>query len=277
MPKHVPFLILAVCAAAACAQTPINGNAGGMTLDSSGSPFVVEKELTVPRGKTLTVKEGCVLLFKQFAGLTIKGNCFVNGTPAHPVVFTSINDSVYNKTSTQESNPFDWNGITVTGESSDVLFKYVNVRYSTFGIKSQNPDMMILQGLFAQNGQFHFTVNDKIQTIAENQPFSYNENRKIPEQPAPAAKAPLSRQRKILRFGLLGAGAAGAITGIILSANAASKYSHWKDISSQTNPLPPPGEYEKRRDAFHGALTGAIITDIIGVLGLAGFGLTFVF
>jgi hypothetical protein len=164
--KHIffllPFVILAngLCTNT-CAQTTISGNVGDMVLDSSGNPFIVEKDITVPKGKTLTINEGCALLFKPFTGFTIEGNCSVNGTQEHPAFFTSINDSVFNKTSTQPAGAFDWNGITVAKKSGNVVFNFIDVRFSVFGIKSLNPDIIILQSTFKQNGQFHFNVNDK--------------------------------------------------------------------------------------------------------------------
>jgi hypothetical protein len=256
------------------AQTTISGNLGDVVLDSTGNPFIVEKDIAVPKGKALTIKEGCALLFKPFTGLTIQGNCSANGTKEHPVIFTSINDSIYNKTSAQPAGAFDWNGITVAKKSGNVAFNYIDVRFSVYGIKSQNPDITILQSTFKQNGQFHLTINEKIQSVQDNQPYSYNETR----QAQPEAKATAqTRNFKILRYGLLGVGAAGSIAGIIMSINASSAYSDWKHIEQETNPLPPKGEYEKRRDKYNSAFTGALILDILGGLGLAGFGVTFVF
>jgi hypothetical protein len=81
------LMLVASIAVAAYAQTTISGNLGDMTLDSAGNPFIVEKDITVPKGKSLTINEGCALIFKQFTGLTIQGSCTVNGTKDHPVVF----------------------------------------------------------------------------------------------------------------------------------------------------------------------------------------------
>src|SRR5512136_2082510 len=134
----IVFTLLAAFAVAG-AQTTISGNLGNMTLDSTGNPFIIEKDIVVPKGKSLTIKEGCALLFKQFTGLTIQGTCTVNGTQEHPVVFTSINDAMFNKTTAQEAGAFDWNGITIVKKSGPAVFNFMNVRYSVFGIKSQNP------------------------------------------------------------------------------------------------------------------------------------------
>ena len=270
------FPILAGVAVAA-AQTTISGNVGDMVLDSTRNPFVVEKDITVPKNKTLTVNEGCLLIFKPFAGLEIKGNCSVNGTKEHPVIFTSINDSIFNKTGAQPASAFDWNGITVAKGSGNVVFNSVEVRFSVYGIKSQNPKIIISNGIFRQNGQFHFTINNKIQAVQDELPFSYNATPQGQTAAPTTAKPERSRNFKILRYSLLGVGAASSIAGIIMSINASSVYSDWKHIEQETNPLPPPGEYERRHDKYSSAFTGALIFDVLGGLGLAGFGVTFMF
>jgi hypothetical protein len=272
--RKTVFALLAGVTVAA-AQTTISGNVGDMVFDSTGNPFIVEKDITVSKGKSLTIKEGCALLFKPFAGLLIEGNCSVNGTKEHPVIFSSINDLAYNKTSTQPANSFDWNGITVAKKSGTVTFQFIDVRFSVYGIKSQNPNIIVIQSTFKQNGQFHFTINEKIQTVRDDQPFSYNENRQA--QTSAPVKSERSSRFKILRYSLLGVGAASSIAGIIMSINASSDYSNWKHIEQETNPLPPVGEYEKRRDKYHSAFTGALILDILGGLSLGGFGVTFLF
>jgi hypothetical protein len=275
MTKLKSMYALLAAVSVAGAQTAISGSLSNMTLDSTGNPFIVEKDITVPKGQTLTIKEGCALLFKQFTGLTIEGSCSINGTKEHPVVFTSINDATYNKTAAQEAGAFDWNGITVIKKSGSVVFNNINVRYSVYGIKSQNPGIVIRQSTFNQNGQFHFTINEKIQSVPDNQPYSFNDNPQT--QTTAPEKNGLSQKRKIIRYGSLGIGAAGAIAGLIMSINAASDYSDWKDLSKRTNPICTQSEWDKARNNYNSAFTGALIMDILGGLGLAGFGVTFVF
>ena len=245
-----------------------------MTFDSTGNPFVVEKEITVPKGKTLTIREGCVLLFKQFTGLTVQGNCSVDGTREHPVVFTSINDAMFNKTTVQEAGAFDWNGVTVEKKSGSVVFNYVDLRFSVYGIKSQNPAIIIRQSVFNQNGQFHFTINEKIQSVQDNQPYSYNNSLQTKTSATSAAEK--SKSFKVIRYSLLGVGSAASIGGIIMSIKAASAYSDWKKIE-EVPPLPQPGQYEDLQNKYNNAFTAALILDILGGLGLAGFGVTFAF
>jgi hypothetical protein len=275
MTKLKTVLTLLAVTAVTGAQTTISGNLGDMTLDSTGNPFIVEKDITVPKGKSLTIKEGCALLFKQFTGLTIQGTCTVNGTQEHPVVFTSMNDAMYNKTTAQEAGAFDWNGVTVGKKSGPAVFNYADVRYSVYGIKSQNPGIVIRRSTFNHNGQFHFTINEKIQTVQDNQPYSYNDSPNAAT--AEPAKAGPSQKLKIIRYSLLGVGAAGTVAGLITTINALSAYGNWKDIEKETDPLPRVGEYEKRQDKYNSARNTALIFDILGGLGLAGFGVTFVF
>jgi len=275
MTKLKTVLTLLAVTAVTGAQTTISGNLGDMTLDSTGNPFIVEKDITVPKGKSLTIKEGCALLFKQFTGLTIQGTCTVNGTQEHPVVFTSMNDAMYNKTTAQEAGAFDWNGITVGKKSGPAVFNYADIRYSVYGIKSQNPGIVIRQSTFNHNGQFHFTINEKIQTIQDNQPYSFNDSPKAAT--AEPTKAGPSQKLKIIRYSLLGVGAAGTVAGLITTINAISAYGKWKDIEQETDPLPRVGEYEERQNKYNSARNTALIFDILGGLGLAGFGVTFVF
>jgi hypothetical protein len=279
MHEKPALLMVLLCAAFSAAQTSISGNLDGKTLDSTGNPYTVEADIIVSKAKTLIINEGCVLLFKPFTGLTVKGDLSVTGTPAHPVVFTSINDSLYNKASTQAANAFDWNGIMVSWEAGSVTFKSPCVRYSTYGIKSQKPDITITQGIFKQNGQFHLTIKDKIMPVPETEPYSY-----AGEQPKPtvvlvpaATRPPISHTKKIVRYSLLGVGIVGTGLGIVLSVNANSAHSNWMHIENEVNPLPPPGEYARRQSKFNGLFAGAIITDILGGGGLIGFGATFVF
>jgi hypothetical protein len=271
------ILTLLASIAVVGAQTAISGNLGNMTLDSTGNPFIVEKDITVPKGKSLTINEGCALIFKQFTGLTIQGSCTANGTKEHPVVFTSINDAMYNKTTAQEAGAFDWNGITVQKKSGPAVFNFIEVRYSVYGIKSQNPGIVIRQSMFNQNGQFHFTVNEKIQTVQESQPYSFNDTPQPQTSTAASVKTEKSGKLKLIRYGLLGVGSVGAVAGIITTINAASKYSDWKHIEQETDPLPPVGKYEDLKDKYHSALVPAVICDILGGLGLAGFCITFAF
>jgi hypothetical protein len=156
------------------AETHIFNDIGDKTFDETANPIIVDQEVTIGIGKKVVFKEGCVLVFKAFTGLTVKGSLIVEGSPAKPVVFTSINDAKYNPQAEQLPNPFDWNGIQIPREAGEIKMRNFQLMYSVFGIKSQKDDITIQNGLFQQNGQFHLTVNDKILFVQDNISYSYN-------------------------------------------------------------------------------------------------------
>ncbi len=154
-------------------RTSLSGDLSNYPLDAVNNPFIIEKDIEVPSGKRVIINEGCVFLFKQFTGLNVSGSLIVKGTPSRPVIFTTINDSVYSHFAGQVANPFDWNGITIDKNAGEVAFNEFKLMYSVYGIKSQRRDLIIKNGRFASNGQFHFTIFDKIQYVQENMSFSY--------------------------------------------------------------------------------------------------------
>ncbi|MBD3420899.1 MAG: hypothetical protein GF398_12335 [Chitinivibrionales bacterium] len=140
-----------------------------------------------------------------FTGLHVKGQLTANGTTQDYIIFTSVHDQQYNTSSTQMANPFDWNGILIAKDAGRCNVRYFSLRYSVFGIKAQADNIRIKSGMFMQNGQFHFTVNDDIKNVTDNIPFSYGltestespDDKKIVEKKSPAQKA---KSRRAKRF-----------------------------------------------------------------------------
>jgi len=171
---HRLFILALITCSFLNAETELGGKIGGVTLDSTGNPYLVAQNIIIPLGKTLTINEGCVFLFKPFTGIIVDGSINVNGTKVHPVVFTTENDAKYNYNSNQSANPFDWNGIHITDKANQISLRNFLISYSVFGLKCQTENISIENGVFFQNGQFHFTINEKIQQVREGFPFSYN-------------------------------------------------------------------------------------------------------
>ncbi|MBN1127515.1 MAG: hypothetical protein JXA71_00910 [Chitinispirillaceae bacterium] len=268
-------------------QTNIGGNLGGMTLDSAGNPYVVDRDIIIPKGKYLIINAGCNLLFNPFTGITVQGNLQVNGTQEHPVLFSSINDTMLNPEAPQSPDAFDWNGILVAKESGDVEVKFANLRYSVYGIKCQNPDILIMQSVFRQNGQFHFTINDKIQNVPENEPFSYNATKQKPKvggedrKPSVDGKGAVSpsRNRLLFRYGSLGVGVVGALGGTIFAFTAKDNFEKANSIKPDPD-RPIEDQVAERQtyiDAYNTSAVLSGITFALGAAGLIGFGLSFVF
>ncbi len=179
------FTILSLLFVLSHSQTHLSGTLQEMELTSEMSPYFIENELTVPEEVTLTIKAGAVLLFKSFTGINIYGNLIVEGTDEQPVVFTSINDATYYKKTDQLPNSFDWNGLYVDETAGAIKLRNFKLMYSVYGIKSQKDDIIIQNGTFKQNGQFHFTINDNIHYVQDNLSYSYR-SKEVPKKSSPA-------------------------------------------------------------------------------------------
>jgi hypothetical protein len=175
MRKSIFFLtILLLYSFSATAQTTISGDISGQIFKPSGNPFVITENLFISNNKKTVIKDGCVFLFKPFTGVVVYGALEVEGLPESPVIFTSVNDSLFNKISNQSPEPFDWNGIIIEKSAEAVKMSNFLISYSVFGIKAKSENVIFSKGLFRQNGQFNFTINDKIIDLVSNVPFDYN-------------------------------------------------------------------------------------------------------
>lgn len=165
--------LICMLAGNAIGQTNISSDLSNYKLDSSNNPFIVEKDIEVPVGKSVVIGAGCVFLFKMYTGFTIKGSLVVDGTPKHPVIFTTINDTALNKEAHQNADSFDWNGIIVDQSAPSVVLKNFKLSYSVNGLKTQKNSVVIQSGIFSYNGQFNFTIFGKIIDVQDNHPFTY--------------------------------------------------------------------------------------------------------
>jgi hypothetical protein len=254
-----------------------------MNLDESGNPFIVEQDIIVPNGQKVAIKEGCIFLFNPFTGLQVQGELKVEGTQEKPVIFTSIYDT-YNKESPQLPNPFDWNGILVARESGTVSFVNFELEYSVYGIKSQNPGIKIQNGIFKQNGQFHFTLMDKIQFVQDNISYTFNQQESDPGNAGVAGKESggskaggaksTSRGVKVFRFTSLGIGAAGLLVGAVFGAQAPGD---WNDMEVASAKQSVNNQYKTAESNFYKHVTIASVGGGLFVLGMACFGISFAF
>lgn len=233
---------------AAGARTELSGTIAGRTFTTDGNPHIVTDNLTVGAGGKTIIEEGCVFLFKPFTGLVVDGSLRVEGTLENPVVFTTIHDSAYGGTAEQLPNPFDWNGILITPNATDVKLSNFVLAYSVYGVKSQKETFVINNGTFRQNGQFHVTVSDKIKPVVDGMPYTYNAATVVPPEAEPPetvqpqavqpAVAPLRRGKagKVLPIMLIGAGAiAGGLTAFPLSswAETSEAYENERSVAVQ--------------------------------------------
>ena len=112
-----------------------------LTLLKINNPYLVESQLTVPAGVTLTIEPGAVIKFSlsppgcssDRAGLQVQGGLVAEGTTAAPIIFTSWNDSsVGGATGSGTPAAGDWDRILFeagsTGTLRHVVIKYGGIR-----------------------------------------------------------------------------------------------------------------------------------------------------
>jgi len=254
MSKIIPFIIF-LFYFSVFSQTTITGNIGGLTFKPSGNPWVVKENIFIEEGSIAIIKAGCIFLFKPFSGIIVQGSIEVEGQPDAPVVFTSINDSSCNEASTQMAEPFDWNGITIEKTAENITMADFVLSYSVYGLKSKKEDVVLERGIFRQNGQFHFTINDKIQEVESNLPFSYNiakKTEKIPKTPSKWWAKPVGIGTIVTGTAFLG------LMGYFIYSGA--------DLNEKYNNAENPDDvarYSGKRDK---AVQNALITGIVGGL-----------
>ena len=271
------------------ASTQLGGEIEQTVITSSDNPYIVDQDVLIPDGKTFTIDEGCVLLFKPFTGLVVRGKLLIEGSPSNPVVLTSINDNHYNDKAEMLPNPFDWNGILIHQTADGAVIKNCVISFSVYGVKSQTARLDIESGTFRQNGQFSCTVNDKILPVVDNIQFSWkpppSDSSVIASTDSTTKKKRdnANRTRRIIRYGGLGVGLVGAGVGTVFlvkdlqSRRIIQEY----EEASKAGKDPPPGstlkDAEKAYDTYPTQEAVAIVSYILGGLGLIGFTLTFIF
>jgi|GEM_PF-920643 len=165
------------------AQTVLKGDIGGLILEERGNPYFVEKDVTIPRETETVIKAGVVILFHSFSTLFVEGSFLVEGTKEKPVVFTSVNNPDYNLKAEQAPQSFDWNGIEIRETAQTIKMRNFLVSYTVFGIKSRKEDIVLINGVFSQNGQFNLTIQDKIILVQDMLSYSFNSKDEPEEKP----------------------------------------------------------------------------------------------
>ena len=280
---------LFLCAGLLPSQTHIRGELRGLKLDKSRNPYIIDEDIVVPEGEELVIKEGCHLLFEPFTGLRVMGHLLVEGSGENPVVFTSVNDEEYNPESEELANPFDWNGILVGRNSEGAYMKNFVLRFSVYGIKGQTQAIMIQNGRLLQNGQFNFTIHDKIQPVPDDIPFSYGIDDGRGESGGDDAAPPdtnsdrkdeIHPQKRVFRYVCLGVGIAGIASGAVSTFLAVETHKDLQNLEAEYDIDPVNFNEQEWKDAdtkFKSYQAAAWITGTLGLLGATGFTLTFVF
>ena len=145
------------------------------TWTSSGSPYVVQGNVSVANGATLTIAAGTIVKFMSGTGLYVSAGATLvaNGTPANPIYFTSyLDDTVGGDTNRdgaasapQNSNwgsiDFGTDGGRAYGSITNVIVRYataLNVRSSAPALTAVTLTRMF-HGLFLKAPPGDYTIS----------------------------------------------------------------------------------------------------------------------
>lgn len=115
----------------------VAGNVEGVW--AMGTMVNVTGHVTVPAGKSLTIEEGCEIIFTENEALElyVEGNLYCKGTEEHPVLFT------VSEVSRTEANAFEglWGGIVFGKTCEEVLIDHAIIEYTGGTITATSPSL----------------------------------------------------------------------------------------------------------------------------------------
>ena len=149
------------------ADTEINEYISSDTIwNLSGSPYILQRNVIVEEGVTLTIEPGVVVLFNGNYDLAVDGVLDASGNSTAYITFTSYNSSLGN-----------WGRINFRTLSSNINISYVNISYADYGIYGDELDSCkITYSIFSNNS--HDIYLDRIFSISSisNNIFSDGED-----------------------------------------------------------------------------------------------------
>ncbi|HEB62635.1 MAG TPA: right-handed parallel beta-helix repeat-containing protein, partial [Bacteroidetes bacterium] len=133
--KYLSTLVLLFTFSMFFSQTHVSGNIeNNTTWTIAGSPYVVDDDLTIANGVTLTIQPGVIVKFNDFwDDIWVNGTLNAIGTSSNRIVFTSFLDDAHGGDTNGDGNttsagPDQWSSIYYQKGSSGTL-KYCTILY----------------------------------------------------------------------------------------------------------------------------------------------------
>jgi Right handed beta helix region/Immunoglobulin domain len=146
MPRFLAALVALLIAHCALADTIIPGGAiATQTWTLAGSPYVIQGDITIPEGSTLTIQPGVLIDFgatDSMAGgidptlseITVQGSLICSGTAAQPIIFRGA----------ATANLY-WYGIVVDTNATACFLSNTTIRFTIRGLYSKAAGSAVLQ------------------------------------------------------------------------------------------------------------------------------------
>ena len=117
-------------------------------------PFIINSEITIPEGLTLTIGPGVIIKFSTLGRVYIGVNLSARGTSQEPIVFTALIDDQYGGDTTNNGESVGWQGywdfIYFFPSSGGSLLQNVIIKYagfvSSFGSDAPNFGAVLVDG-----------------------------------------------------------------------------------------------------------------------------------
>ena len=138
----------------------VSGNVEGVW--EKNTTINITGHITVPKGKTLTIEDGCQIFFDDngvgasHIGIEfmVEGNLYCRGTAENPILF-SVTPS---KRTTANCFAGFWGGIVGTADCAEMLFDHVIIEYTGSDCVADSPS--VLAGIYVAGGDItpHITT-----------------------------------------------------------------------------------------------------------------------
>ncbi|MFZ3020045.1 MAG: hypothetical protein WA051_00805 [Minisyncoccia bacterium] len=158
------------------ADTTFSAPNGDSHLIKSESPYILNSNITIATGTTLTIEPGvCVKVNANF-GFSIQGNLVARGTLDEPIVFTSIkNDSLCgdsnNDATTTAAMAGDWTGLSIYNSAT---LDHVEISFANSGVSVNSGDLQVLSSNIHDNADRGISIFDANSVEVSNTSFSNN-------------------------------------------------------------------------------------------------------
>jgi len=136
------------------------------------SPYIIQGDITIPKGQSLTIEPGVVVKFAGYYRMTVRGNLIAKGTLSNRIIFTSNKDFELGETGSIDSRELppqadDWNVIEFIDDSGQQpsRISYCLIRYSANIIQCDNAAPVLSKIIITDCKNTQLYINGSFKSI----------------------------------------------------------------------------------------------------------------